>query len=183
MIQRLFFVLLFLAAGCQPKDPYDVSKYYSLSEQERVLAAIVTYILDAPPLTKMQDRFNEKHHGYYAAAAATFQIDKYFISKEGLHYFYVIRPTPNPAEKRGVGGHFRMNGDFRVSDFREEFVTPILPEAEVKGRCGFLFDEMVKGTLSQYLEMPSYVQWPNAITYYDSSTYEWKLKPRYETDK
>jgi hypothetical protein len=182
MTQRLFLVVLFLAS-CQSKNQYDVSNYYTVPQQDKVLAAIATYILDAPPLTKMKDRFSQEHHAYYSAAAARLQIVKYFISKEGIHYFYVSRPAPNPVERRGVGGHFKMHEEFRLSDFREEFVTPILTEEDVKGRCAFLFDEMVKGNLKPYLEMPSYIQWPNAITYYDSITYEWKLKPGYETDK
>ena len=76
-----------------------------------------------------------------------------------------------------------MSGDFQLTGFCEVFVTPILPEADVKGRCAFLFDEMVKGNIDQFLTMESYVQWPNPVSYYDTITYEWKLKPDFEQRK
>ena len=101
----------------------------------------------------------------------------------GTHYFYLVRPAPNPKEKRGVGGHFKMGKDFQLTDFCEMVVTPVLPEEEVKGRCAFLFDEMVKGSLDKYLLMESCVQWPNPVSYYDTITYDWKLKPEFEQNK
>ncbi|MBS1977046.1 MAG: hypothetical protein JST46_06725 [Bacteroidetes bacterium] len=168
-----------LVISCSQKEKYDVSRYYNPKEQDKILTNIVTYIFSAPPYTKMADRFQPQHKTYYSSINFKFQIEKYFISDEGIHYFYVIRPAPG-TDKRGVGGHFRMDKDFNISEFREEFVTPALPESEVKGRCAFMFDEMIKHNLGQYLKMESFVQWPNPISYYDTVTYEWKMKPGYE---
>jgi len=178
----LFGILLLSVLGCSNKDKYDVSRYYNLKEEDEVLASIVTYLFDAPPYTSMKDRFESKHVNYYSNVAARFSIEKYYIAKDGTHYFYVIRPASTPKEKRAVGGHFKIK-DSQLTDFREEFVTPVLPEADVKGRCAFLFDEMVKGNLAKYKEMKSYIQWPNPISYYDTITYEWKLNPDLEKEK
>jgi hypothetical protein len=52
--------------------------------------------------------------------------------------------------------------------------------SDIKGRCSFLFDEMVKGDIEKYLAMESYVQWPNVVSYYDTITYEWKMKPEFD---
>jgi hypothetical protein len=81
------------------------------------------------------------------------------------------------AEKRGVGGYFKMDKNYKLKGLREVFVTPILTEAEVKGRCAFLFDEMVNHNIDKFISMETYVQWPNKISYYDTITYEWKTKP------
>ena len=76
-----------------------------------------------------------------------------------------------------------MKNDFQLTDFIEVFVTSILSEADVRGRSVFLFDEMVKGDIKKYFEMESYIQWPNPVSYYDTVTYEWKLKPDLEIMK
>ncbi len=72
---------------------------------------------------------------------------------------------------------FNVAADGTLTHFREAFVTPVLSDAEVRGRCTFLFKKMVEGDLEKYLTMQTYVFWPNEATYYDTVTYEWKLKP------
>ena len=173
--------LLILSAatfsGCSTKDKYDVATYYHKQyERDAVLTSIVSYIFMAPPYTKMQDRFDDKHRGFYSQAAAQFSIVKYYIDEDGTHYFYVTRPGPKQSEKRGVGGYFKMGEHFKLKEFREVFVTPVMPEADIKGRCAFLFDEMVHHNIDKFLPMTTYIQWPNEITYYDTVTYEWKMR-------
>ena len=180
MEKRMIIFFAVLLFSCSSKDTYDIARYYDVPEQDKVLTGIITYIFDAPPLTPMKDRFKEQHRNYYSFLSSRFTILKYFISDDGTHYFYIVRPAPSPKEKRGVGGHFKMDDNFQITDFREVFVTPILPDEDVKGRCAFLFDEMVKGSVDKFLTMESYVQWPNAASYYDTLTYEWKLKPEFD---
>ena len=172
-----YFVLpvLFLL-GCSVKDTYDVSRYLKPGEQDSVLTSIIAHVSTAPVYTSMQDRFKPEHRTYYAALLPKFMIDRYFVAGDGTHFFYVIRPGSKIGDQRGVGGYFKLSKGFELSGFREVYVTPILPEEELKTRCVFLFDEMVKGTVAPYLRMPSYVQWPNDISVYDTVTYEWKLK-------
>ncbi|HMI67057.1 MAG TPA: hypothetical protein VK517_13520 [Cyclobacteriaceae bacterium] len=169
-------VAVLLFAGCSTRDKYDVVNYHGVPEQDSVLTSIVAYIFTAPPYTSMNDRFKPEHRSYYLLQTPRFSIDKYFVSEDGTHYFHVIRPGPKVDEKRGVGGHFKMNQSYRLTNFREVFVTPLLTEEEVKKRGGFLFDEMVKGTVEPYLKMKMYVQWPNEISVYDTVSYQWKLK-------
>lgn len=176
----LFFVSLL---SCTAGDPYQVSNYYNSEQQDQVLTGILTYILEAPPYTAMKDRFAPEHRFFYSKLTPRFSIEKYFKANDGTHYFYVIRPTANANEKRGVGGHFRMNENFQFTDFKEVFVTPPLPIAEIKGRCSFLFEEMIKGDIEKYLAMESYVQWPNVVSYYDTITYEWKMRPEFDRTK
>jgi hypothetical protein len=171
-----------IIASCSAKDKYDVARYYDLPQQDKLLTHILTFMLDAPPSVPMKERFDSKHYNYYSFQTSKFSIVKYFIADDGTHYFYIMRPTSVPGEKRGVGGHFKMNKDFQLTDFREVFVTTAQPEKDIKEKSAFLFDEMVKGDITKYLSMTTYVQWPNEASYYDTLTYEWKLKPELESN-
>lgn len=171
--------LVLSACSVREKDKYDVAGYYDLPRRDSLLVSIVTYIFEAPPYTPMKDRFQDKHRPFYSKASAQFSIDKYYIADDSTYYFYIIRPGGKPSEKRGAGGYFKMDKHFKLKDFHEVFVTPVLPEADVKGRCAFLFDEMVNHNIGKFLTMKTYVQWPNKVSYYDTITYEWKLIPEY----
>lgn len=176
-MKKVVWVSLLVLTGCAMKDKYDVTKYYNLKEQDEILASIVAYVFTAPPYVKMNDRLKPEFRSYYLTITSKFAIDKYYIAEDGTHYFYIVRPGPKMGEKRGVGGHFKLGDNYQLSEFREEFVTPLLPERDVRGRCAFLFDEMVKGNLSEYLKMETYVQWPNPVSYYDTINYEWRQRP------
>ncbi len=170
-----FPLILLLACNKKPKD--DPAKYYNLYQLDSLKTSIVTYLFDAPPYTQMIDRFDVKHREYFSNAATRFELMKLFISADGKHFFYMIRPSPYPKKNRGVGGYFYTDSKFRLTGFRELYVTPILPEEDVKGRCSFLFQEMIDSKLKDYLAMETYIQWPNKISYYDTITYEWKIIP------
>ncbi|MBI1766923.1 MAG: hypothetical protein HYR67_00950 [Bacteroidetes bacterium] len=177
-MKYLIIVISLLAvAGCSTKQKYDIAKYYDLYQQDSVLTSTVTYLFTAPPYTQMKDRFKDEHRAFYSNLTQKFSFLKYYIAEDGTHYFYIMRPSPRASEKRGVGGYFKMDKNFKLKGFREVFVTPILPEADVKGRCSFLFDEMVNHNIDKFFSMETYVQWPNKISYYDTITYEWKTIP------
>lgn len=176
-IATLIAIPILLLSACSTKDKYDVARYYDPHEQDSLLIGIVTHIFDAPPSTPINERFEEKHRPFYSKISTQCSILKYYIADDGTHYYYVMRPGWGPSNKRGAGGYFKMDKNFKIKNFREVFVTPMLAEEEVKGRCAFLFNEMVNHSVDKYLSMPTYVQWPNAITYYDTLIYQWKLKP------
>jgi len=179
-MKRYRLVLIaFVFVACSSKDKYSPDNYYTKDQQASTLANIVTYIFIAPPYTAMKDRFLPEHRKFYTdpTLLAKFRLDQYYISNDGMNYFLVLRPGPKVGEIRAVGGRFRRQGNLEVADFREVFVTPILPEKEAQTKGAFLFDRMVKGDVDEYLKMKSYVQWPNAASYYDSTKYEWVLDP------
>jgi hypothetical protein len=174
-IQSSLFLLLILFS-CKQPDLYNPNRYYDIQQQNAILTSIITYVFEAPPYTAMKDRFNFEHRSFYLEKTRFFTLQKLYIGSDSIHYFYITIPSPKPLESRGVAGRFKTDKNFRFTYFREEFVTPIMPTHEVTGKCAFMFDEMVKGTLRPYLKMQSYVQWPNEISYYDSITYEWKIR-------
>lgn len=166
-----------LFVGCSTRNKYDVADYISGEERDSLLTGVIAHVYTAPVYVLMKDRLNPEHRRYYASLIPDFSINQYFISENGTHYFYVIRPGSKSGDTRAVGGSFRVGHNYQLSGFREVFVTPVLPKEELTNRCGFLFDEMVKGTIGPYLKMKTYVQWPNEVTAYDTMTYEWKLVP------
>ena len=169
------FFLLVLFSCTSTTDNYDPSKYYDDAQRANVLTGIVTYIFSAPPYTKMQDRFKPEHKAFYDEnARKQFSFDRLYVDGK-RHFFLVIRPGLGAKEKRAVGGIFDVADDKQFENFREAFVTPLLSDSVARTRGRFLFDQMVKGDLQRYLKMESYVQWPNAISYYDSIDYEWKM--------
>ena len=163
-----------LIIGCSSRDRYDPLRNLDVAQRDSVLTGIVTYVFVAPPYTSMKDRFQLQHRHFYDSLRTRFSLEKYFVALDGTHFFYLVRPAPKVTEKRGVGGYFKVSSR-HLTGFREVFVTPILPENEVKGKCAFLFDEMVKGNIEKYLGMEAYVQWPNKISAYDTTAYEWKM--------
>lgn len=166
---------LMLLVGCSTNGHYDAAEYLEKPERDSVLTSIITYIFIAPPYTLMQDRFKPEHRSFYSLANSRFSLEKYFVAPDETHFFYVVRQGPKANEKRGVGGHFKRGNHFELTSFREIFVTPVMAESELKTKGAFLFEEMVKGNIEKYLGMESYVQWPNKISSYDTTTYEWKM--------
>jgi hypothetical protein len=173
----LGYCSVLLLFSCSRSNKYDIANYYNAKQQDSVLANIVTYIFIAPPYMSMKDRFKQQHRKFYTSSAVLnkFAIDQFYINKNGVNYFFVVRPGVKPTDKRGVGGYFKMNSENQIINFREIFITPILPEEEVRSKGKYLFDKMVKGEIDEYLKMKSYVQWPNEVSRYDTTTYEWVI--------
>lgn len=169
-----FLVLLLVGSSCQQKQEYDPSNYYDLQKQDMILSRIIAHIFTPPLYVSMEDRLKPEHKNYYLSLTPNFKLLSLRVDKDGTHYFLVERPAPGNGH-RVVGGSFKMDGDELIS-FKEKFVTPSLSDSILSVRSNFLFKEWMKGDIDKYLKMPSYVQWPNEGSYYDTITYEWKLK-------
>jgi len=172
-----FILVLLLVSSCSRKDKYDISRYYDREEQDSLLARVVTYLYVAPDGVSMKDRFKPEHYPFYAEKAKAWSFISFYRDDNGKCYYYIERPATKVGEFRGAGGAFNVAADGTLTQFREVFVTPVLSDAEVRGRCTFIFKKMVEGDVEKYLTMQTYVFWPNEATYYDTVTYEWKLRP------
>jgi len=172
-----FVLVLLLFSSCSRKDKYDISQYYDRKEQDSLLARIVSYLYVAPDGVSMEDRFKAEHYPFYVEKAKAWSFINFYRNDNGVCYYYIERPASKVGEYRGAGGTFSIAADGSLTQFREAFVTPVLSDTDIRGRCTFLFKKMVEGDLEKYLTMQSYVFWPNEATYYDTVTYEWKLRP------
>ena len=159
---------------CNAKKQYDPSMLYEKDKQEWILSRIAAHIYTAPPYVLMADRLKAEHTDFYLGQTYQFNFLELFADNQGVHYFLVERPAAGKS-RRVVGGSFTIGAE-DLENFREIFVTPPLPDAQLTERSEFLFRKLVTGEIGQYLTMPSYVEWPNEISYYDTVSFEWKLK-------
>ncbi len=124
----------------------------------------------------MKDRFKPEFKEFYDTnSKKLFSLDRLYIDDKGRHYYLVIRPSSSTSEKRAAGGYFDLAEDKSFKNFRETFVTPSDNDSTARAKGRFLFDQMVKGDLQRFLKMGTYVQWPNAASYYDTTKYEWVM--------
>ena len=177
--RRVLFlaVLTVTLVGC--KDKYDIEKYYSKSERDSLVTDIITYIHNRPQYSNSQTRFESRFRKYYAGQVKDMRVEKFFITGDGTHYFYIIRPSnTTPFGFRGTGGMFKRDAAGKIKNFQEVFVTPGAAVADLKTRGEELFQEMVRsGNVDAYRKNPDYIEWPARWNYYDTLQYEWLSKP------
>jgi len=174
MKRVLLTMLVCLALQSCKKDKYAIDHYFDKAEQDSLLTNIITYIYIKAPQATDTTRFQPQFRKFYTSVLPKFSIEKYYVSQDSIHYYFVVRPVGNLAYKRGVIGKFRMGKDMKPVDFEEVVNTPHLDERVVKERGEFLFKELIKnGNLDKYLTMKHYVEWPDAHLTYDKKLNEW----------
>jgi hypothetical protein len=163
-------LLAFLLAGCSV-DQYDPGRYLSNEEQSLLNKQAVRYLYfdeRIPP----SSRFDSVHNEKFELVAQAFSIVRYHrIADED--YYLILRRYGN-GKVRAIGGSLRLvNGT--IAEFRETFVTPLLEEKIAEQRGSFLFTQMaVNGVVDKkYLDMKLYVEWPDALTSYDTVSHQW----------
>ena len=176
---RFLLLIVCITTLVSCKDKYDVEKYYSKAEQDSVVADIITYVYNRPQYSNSKTKFEPKFRSYYVSNLKNMRVEKFFIAKDGTHYFYIIRPSANtPRGLRGVGGMFERDATGKIRSFKEVFVTPgaTLPDLQTRGEE--LFREMVRvGNVDAYMMNTDYVEWPAQWNYYDTLQHEWLSKP------
>jgi hypothetical protein len=183
-VKKLAIVTLIALVSCaRSGDKYDPSKYLTNEQRKEALSGIVTYIFSAPPYTLTKDRFKPEHKYYYdSTSQRLFSLDRFYVDINKRQYYLVVRPGNSSEFKRAAGGYYDLDANNNITNFREAFVTPMVSDSVARGRGRFLFDQMVKHNLGPYLKMTTYVQWPNPISYYDSTVYEWKTNMAMQSD-
>lgn len=166
--------------SCQ-SNKYDVSNYFSDSQQDTLLTNIITYVFTKAPNATNETRFDAQYRQFYVKNLPNFRIEKYYQTPDGWNYFFMIRPVGNsPKYKRGVLGKFRLKkatadtNSLMPEVFEEVANTPHLEEKILIERGNFLFQELIKkGNLDNYLAMKHYIEWPDATLVYDKKLNEW----------
>jgi hypothetical protein len=179
MNRLLFFILAALALGCSNGGENSVDKYFSPGERDTLLADIVTYIYILPKHATVETRFDNRFRSYYVESAKKFHFENYFIAEDSTHYFYLIRPArSSKGTNRGVGGKLRLDENKNIVEFKEVFNTPPAGIDVLQERGERLFKELVrKGNVNDYLHHPDYIEWPDKMTFYDTLTHQWVLRP------
>ncbi len=169
--------IFFFSCGNNLKQ-YEVSNFIETGKQDSLLTDIITYVYSWPKEAKSHTRFEAEHREYYIEQLSKFKWIYYYVSPEGKHHFYVLRPARSlHGHKRGVAGTYYLNSEGKITDFFEVFNTPLLPEEEIKEKGKILFKELIeKGSVESYIGNIEWVEFPYENSYYDTTNYEWAYR-------
>jgi hypothetical protein len=174
MKKLLLITFISCFSSCK-SDSYSFDSYFNKTEQDIILTKIITYIYQKAPNADQKTKFTETFKPFYQKQLVGFKVQNYFIDKDGINYFFLIRPVGNLPFKRGVLGKFKLTKELFPIQFEEIVNTPHLKEQVLKERGRFLFKELVKNkNLDKYLSLKHYVEWPDSKLIYDKSTNEWR---------
>ena len=176
-MKRIFFYLIlsfFGITGCHSKD--EAAYYFSDSERDTLLTNIISIIsekaLYATDSTKYQARFRAE----YINRLPFFRFVHLTKDTSGVYTYLISRPVAGLKDlRRGVIGTFTLKpNSTEIDQFEEVANTPHFDEETVKERGGFLFRELAKsGSLTKYLAMKHYVEWPDSTLKYDKQKWTW----------
>lgn len=175
-IRLVFLLFTALLSGCENKPKNNIADYFDETESRKILAGVVrrNYYNEGIPAA---DRYLKKYDEKYEKVLPSFSFYKYGVGKNHFHYFILYR-LHHKDKYRAVGGRLKLDNNKRIVLYKEFFATPLLLKEELNPKSDFLFDELLKqGCIKdEYLKMKQYVEWPSEFSYYDTITYEWKIK-------
>lgn len=168
--------ILFLLITCKSENKYSISSYHDQETIDTLLVNLVTLVGVKPKATNWETRLLPEHRTYYINHAKQFSFDRYSVSPEGIHYFFMVRPARHPkGNQRGVGGKFRLTEDMQITELEELFNTPVMPNEEIISKGREIFEEMVStGNIEKFLKNKDYIEWPDERLKYDKNKNEWR---------
>ncbi len=170
VISSIGFFILF-----PPKDRYHIDRYISKEDQDTLIVNIVTLMGVKPRNANYITRHEPQHRSFYIQQARNFDIYRYFIDEQYMHYFYIIRPARHPlGNRRAIGGKYRLGENLELLDYEEVFVTQVLEEDYLREIANDLFIAFVEGDIEKFLENPLIIEWPDERLKYDKEKQEWR---------
>ena len=181
-MKNIIFGLLIIISlfSCNTKKQ-KVNDYFIDNQADSLLTNIITYIYIPAPKATNETKFEPQFREFYIKNISKFNLQNYYQSENGWHYFLIIRPVAGGSLfKRGVLGKFKLReNSLMPTEFEEVANTPHLKEEIVKERGQYLFQELIKnGNLNKQISMKQYIEWPDEHLAYDKKVHEWKvIKP------
>jgi hypothetical protein len=158
-----------------PSEKYNINQHIPVAKQDTLLADIVTYMGVKPTRTDWQTRHEPEHRKYYINQAKDFSIHRYYIDKQGNHYFYIIRPARHvTGNRRAIGGKMQLDENFQITSYEEIFVTQVLEEEYLKEIADELFIALINNESDKHIENRSIIEWPDGRLLYDKIKKEWR---------
>ncbi len=177
MIKRFAILIagLLLISACAKQD--EVGYYFSDSERDTLLTNIISIISERPGYATDSTKFQAKFRSEFVKRLPNFHFLHLVKDSLGRYTYLISRPVAGRLDlRRGVLGTFTLKeGTLEIVQFEELANTPHFDEETVKERGGFLFRELVKhGSITEYLNMKHYVEWPDANLKYNKQTRAWE---------
>jgi hypothetical protein len=172
----LTLALTFLLISCDSDRKFQVTTYHDQQTIDTLLVDLVSYIGVKPKSTDWQTRHEPQYRTHYIRHAEEFEFDRYYITKDSIHYFFLIRPARHAmGNRRGVGGRFRMNSDQSIYELVEYYNTPVMPVEDIREKGREVFYEMLEtGSIDRYLGNKQYIEWPDDRLNYHKEKNEWR---------
>lgn len=173
IIAPIFFSL-FVFSACHSQD--EAEYYFSNAERDTLLTNVITYVSENAVYADLDTRFEKKFRAEYVSRLPLYHFVKLTKMEDGECYFLLSRPVAGlKSLRRGVVGKFTLKeGSLMPVNFEEVVNTPHFSEELVVERGTFLFQELIKkGSLSEYLSMKHYVEWPDKNLQYDKKKHTW----------
>ena len=168
------FISLFIFSACHSKD--EAEYYFSDADRDTLLTNVITLVSENAVYANLDTRFQKKFRAEYVSRLPLYHFVKLTKLENGECFFLLSRPVANSKElRRGVVGKFTLKeGSLQPENFEEVVNTPHFTEELVSERGSFLFRELMKkGSLTEYLSMEHYVEWPDASLIYDKKKRSW----------
>jgi hypothetical protein len=164
--------------GCEQRN-FSPDHYLSKADQEKVINGIVRYAAKLPPTAMDETKFASEFDDYYKAVATDYDVRRYFIGKDSVHYLLVTRAARSIKPMResiGIKIRYTKNGTFEA--YEEVFRTWKMPESLMEKRYPVLFELMVDGKdLSGYYPKnkgDQYIEFPDGRFYFDVNQRKWR---------
>lgn len=156
-------------------DPYHIDQHIPGHQQDTLMTEIVTYMGVKPKHANWQTRHEAQYRKFYAAQAQQFSFYRYYIDQEGYHYFYIIRPARHAlGNRRAVGGRYKMDSLFILTQYEEVFVTHVMEEETLKKMANELFTALIHNEYGDLLQNRLIIEWPDDRLKYDLEKKEWR---------
>lgn len=175
----LIFVVAFAlnSTSCKnEKQKFNIGNFYSQSEQDTLMANIITHIYKVPKGADPKRKHDLEYRSLYVKQIPQFEFVYFHIEPEdSLHTFYLIRPARNEkGYKRGVLGKFKVDQDYKLIEFEETAVTPMMPREEILEKGKYLWEDMMYyKNVDRYFLNKQFVEFPDERTQYDKFKHEW----------
>ena len=181
MKNAIFGLLITISLfSCNTKKQ-KTNDYFTDNQTDSLLTNIITYIYIPAPKATNETKFEPQFRSFYTKNISKFNLQNYYQSENGWHYFLIIRPVAGGSLfKRGVLGKFKLKeNSLMPTEFEEVANTPHLKEGIVQERSEYLFKELIKnGNLDKQIPMKQYIEWPDEHLAYDKKMKEWiTIKP------
>jgi hypothetical protein len=175
-LQTFLLLLIVLANGCTSGTNPD--KFFTKDQQTKIIQQSVRFSTKLPPGATHETKFNPEFNPYYELATAEYDIRACAPESDG-YYFLMTRKARSiwPA-REAIGGKLKIDKDYNLLDYEEEFRTWKMTEDSLNARSMELFDIMVKGKdLTPYRSKykgDRYIEFPDDRWYFNKTDKRWR---------
>lgn len=177
LIILLSSVIFFSCEKSREDNPQEVIADTAL--RDSVMLQLMPYLAELPKYATYQTRFEPRFTPYYKKVMPVFfSWNKLYKAEDGYYYYLLYKKSNSLYEKKiALGGRFKLDAQYKVSDFEEIFNTPKMKLEELAEKSSLLFDTMIKtnGGVGEYALNPEYIEFPDSRCYFDKELKYWRF--------